>query len=67
MAPSYAVGYTGYGGKEIKKSEYEILTNPRWKSHLEWKKSSRYTVPTNAVVGGYDTGISKLAPPVLYQ
>ena len=56
MAPSYKGAHTTYGGKEIYKHEYEILTNPNWKSHLEWKASSGHSAPSNAVAGGTDAG-----------
>lgn len=56
MAPSYRVAHTSWGGKEHYKNEYEILTNPGWKSHLEWKKTQGHTAPQNAVVGGNDGG-----------
>jgi hypothetical protein len=56
MAPSSTIAHTSWGGREIYKSDYEILTNPGWRSHLEWKKSSGYNVPANAVKGGSDGG-----------
>ncbi|KXJ06179.1 hypothetical protein AC249_AIPGENE8796 [Exaiptasia diaphana] len=46
--------HTSWGGREYSRYSYQILTNPGWKSHLEWKKSSGYTAPSNAVIGGYD-------------
>ena len=58
MSPSYKVAHTSWGGLEYYKSNYEILTNPGWVSHLEWKKSDGSSIPENAVVGGKDTGNS---------
>ncbi|XP_031572047.1 natterin-4-like [Actinia tenebrosa] len=56
MNPSSRLAHTSWGGKEHYRSSYEILTNPGWRSHLEWKKSSGKTPPANAVVGGSDKG-----------
>ncbi|XP_020909031.1 natterin-1 [Exaiptasia diaphana] len=48
--------HASWGGREHFDSNYQILTNPGWKSHLEWKASSGNHVPANAVIGGYDNG-----------
>ena len=48
--------HASWGGREYSNTVYQILTNPGWRSHLEWKKSSGNNVPANAVLGGYDNG-----------
>ena len=56
MLSTNKIAYATWDGVEERRSEYEILTNPNWKSRLEWKKSNGYDRPSNAVYGGSDFG-----------
>ncbi|KXJ23188.1 uncharacterized protein LOC110251051 [Exaiptasia diaphana] len=56
MDVSNRKAHASWGGREHSDTQYEILTNPGWRSHLEWQASGGYQAPANAVLGGYDNG-----------
>ncbi|XP_031574433.1 uncharacterized protein LOC116308188 [Actinia tenebrosa] len=67
MDQSSNMAHASWGGKEENSYHYEILTNPGWKSHLEWKKSSGSNPPANAVVGGSDSRQPVYVVRILYS
>ncbi|KXJ23197.1 hypothetical protein AC249_AIPGENE3857 [Exaiptasia diaphana] len=69
MDVSNRKAHASWGGHEHSDNHYQILTNPGWKSHLEWQASRGNQVPANAVLGGYDEeyGFRVVLPLVVHR